>query len=152
MFIRFLPPGCQMLSLAGSAFILQRLTPGHPGPKLIITEPWKSRLMKTLLALVFCFALLSAKAQATRTENLLESTGTQRGKQAAALTREAKPNEIVKGNVTYSGIAVQAVKTSNPIQLFNPAAPARYGSAEDNTLRDPMTGRSSGLKIFSIRF
>jgi hypothetical protein len=109
--------------------------------------------MKTLLfALLFCFALLSAKAQTTHTKNLLESTGTPRGKQATTLTREAKPNEIISGNVTYSGIAVQAVKTSNPLQLFNPAAPARYGSAEDNLLRDPTIGHTAVLKIFAIRF
>jgi hypothetical protein len=108
--------------------------------------------MKTLLALFFGSALLIATVQTTRSENLLESTGAQHGKTAAGLSRQAKPNEIMKGNVTYSGIAVQAVKTSNPLQLFNPAAPARYGAAEDNVLRNSMTGRASGLKIFSIRF
>jgi len=108
--------------------------------------------MKKLTVLLFALTLLTVNAQTTRTDNALESTGAQRGKAASALSRPEKPNEIIKGNITYSGIAVQVVKTSNPLQLFNPAAPARYGSAEDNTLRDPMTGRASGLKIFSIRF
>jgi len=110
------------------------------------------KLMNKLSVLLFAFTMLAARAQTTPTDNSLESTSAQRGKQASALTRGAKPNEIVKGNITYSGIAVQAIKTSNPLQLFNPAAPARYGSAEDNVLRDVMTHRATGLKIFAIRF
>ena len=110
------------------------------------------KLMK-ILSILFCaFAVSAASAQTTPTERSLESTGTQRGKATPSLSIEAKPNEILKKNVAYSGIAVQAVKTRHPLQLVNPAAPARYGSAEDNTLRDPITGRASGLKILSLRF
>jgi hypothetical protein len=63
-----------------------------------------------------------------------------------------KANEVVKGNVTYSGSAVEAFKTGNPLQLFNPFAPAKYDSGEDNVLRDSVTGRASAWKLFSIRF
>jgi hypothetical protein len=45
---------------------------------------------------------------------------------------------------------VQLLKTDNPLQLLNPAAPARYGSAEDNVIRDSFTGTASARKIFSI--
>ena len=62
------------------------------------------------------------------------------------------PNEIVKGHAAYSGMAVDVIKTSNRLQLFNPFAPAQYGSAEDNTLRDSITGKASGWKPFPIRF
>ena len=68
------------------------------------------------------------------------------------IEKTEKPNEIVGKNVTYSGIAVQLAKTDNPLQLINPAAPARYGSSEDNVSRDPMTGKVTGLKIFAIDF
>jgi hypothetical protein len=54
--------------------------------------------------------------------------------------------------VTYSGIAVQALKTRKPLQLINPAAPPQYGSPEDNVLRNPVSGEVSGWKLFSIRF
>ena len=108
--------------------------------------------MKKLAILVFTLGVFTANAQTTRTERLLESTGTQRGKQTSGLSFAAKPNEIVKGNVAYSGVAVQVVKTSNPLQLVNPAASPRYGAAEDNVSRDLFSGRASGLKIFSIRF
>jgi hypothetical protein len=47
---------------------------------------------------------------------------------------------------------VELLNIRNPLQLVNPAAPAKYGSAEDNVLRDPISGRVSGWKIFSIGF
>jgi hypothetical protein len=108
--------------------------------------------MKTLLILVAAFAVFAAGAQTTPTDQSLQSMGAPGSRGTRALAREPKPNEIIKGNVAYSGIAVQLVKAGNPLQLFNPAAPPQYGSAEDNTLRNPITGRAFGLKIFSLRF
>ena len=70
---------------------------------------------------------------------------------AIALT-ELKPNELATGKRVYSGIAVEAVKKRRPLHLINPLAPADYGSPEDNTARDPINGRVTGLKIFAIRF
>jgi hypothetical protein len=64
----------------------------------------------------------------------------------------AKPNEMVVGKLTFSGVAVQAVKAKNPLQLFNPAAPARYGSGRDNVVSFPFLGPGPRLKFFSIDF
>ncbi len=47
---------------------------------------------------------------------------------------------------------MQAAKTDNPLQLINPAAPAQYGSAEYNLMREPVDGKPSGLKFFAISF
>ncbi len=91
----------------------------------------------------------------TANNSSLQTSGTsqsQAAKNRQSLNQEAKPNEIIGSKVSYSGIAVQLVKTDNPVQLINPAAPARYGSPEDNTLRDPIEGKVIGLKIFSIKF
>ncbi len=66
--------------------------------------------------------------------------------------REVKPNELVSGNITFSGIGVEVAKQRNPLQLINPFAPARYGSPEDNVVRDPINRRVTGLKLFAIRF
>ena len=83
----------------------------------------------------------------------MESDYSARLRKASSLSlSEVKANEIVRGDLAYSGIAVSAIKTDNLLQLFNPVAPPKYGSAEDNTLRDSITGRTSGWKIFSIRF
>jgi hypothetical protein len=64
----------------------------------------------------------------------------------------AKPNEIVVGKLIYSGVAVQAIKAKNPLQLLNPAAPARYGSGRDNVVSFPFGGAGPMLKLFSIDF
>src|ERR1017187_7252954 len=109
--------------------------------------------MKRVTVLLCALAALAANAQPAETESLLEyrlAAGLTRS--SAALSKGARPNEIVKGKITYSGIAVQLLTTDNPLQLVNPAAPANYGSAEDNVLRDSTHGWASGLKLFSIRF
>jgi hypothetical protein len=72
--------------------------------------------------------------------------------QGTLTLNQPKPNEIVKGKFVLSGIAVEAVKKRNPLQLINPAAPAEYGSPDDNLVREPPNGRPGGLKIFAIRF
>jgi hypothetical protein len=50
------------------------------------------------------------------------------------------------------GAAVQWFKTDNFLQLFNPFAPARYGSGEQNLAHDAITGKPKGLIIFAIDF
>ena len=109
--------------------------------------------MKKLAILAFALSAFAVYGQSNLSaDKAVESAGAQRGKPTPRLGQAPKANEIVRGNVVYSGVAVQVVRTSNPLQLVNPAAPARYGSAEDNVLRDPTTGRSEGLKFLSIRF
>lgn len=115
--------------------------------------------MKPLAILFGVFALLSAHAQTTnappaRTEDGLGSQAAVLGKEQQALItlKAPKANEIVADKLTYSGVAVQVAKADKPLQLINPAAPARYGAAEDNVLRDPVHGKISGLKIFAVQF
>jgi len=68
------------------------------------------------------------------------------------LTSPLKPNELAKGKLILSGSAVEAAKTHSPLQLFNPLAASKYGSPEDNALRDPSNGKVRGLKLFSLSF
>ncbi len=109
--------------------------------------------MKRML-IIFCgLAALVAGAAGARAQDALESQFSPRLEKLALLSlNDVKANEIVKGNVVHSGIVVHVWKTDNLFQLMNPFAPDRYGSAEDNTLRDAITERASGWKIFSIRF
>ena len=98
-------------------------------------------------------AVVGAAAQQARAEDLLESQLSDRLAKASSLSlSEGNPNEIVKGNFAYSGIAVAAFKTDNLLQLVSPFAPEKYGSGEDNVLRDLKTGRTSGCKLFQIKF
>ena len=74
-----------------------------------------------------------------------------RPEQSLLTLQPAKPNEVRRDGVTYSGILVQFAKTDKPLELINPAAPPEYGASEDNLVREPQSGRP-GLKLFSIRF
>ena len=106
------------------------------------------------MSILFCgFAVLAVGASKTCAQDALESQVSTRLNQVASLSlNEVKPNEIVKGNVVFGGIAVDLLKTDSLPQLFNPLAPEKYGSAEDNALLDLITERPSGWKLFSIRF
>lgn len=109
--------------------------------------------MRIISVLVLALAALTANAQTESTAPALESQLTRHiSREISRLSIEAKANEIASGQLTYGGIAVQLLKTRNPLQLVNPAAPAKYGSAENNAMRDPIRGRVFGLKIFSIEF
>lgn len=109
--------------------------------------------MKRISILLSALAVLAAATLPVRAQESMESQiSTRLGKAISLSADEVKANEVVKAHAAYSGIAVDVIKTSNRLQLFNPFAPARYGSAEDNTLRDSITGRASGWKLFSIRF
>ncbi len=122
--------------------------------------------MKRLLILLPLFTGLAASAQSTnaptaktpmtnaaplRATQTLQAKTTERFESTITLG-QLKPNEIMSGKFTFSGIAVEAVKKRNPLQLINPLAPLEYGSAEDNVVRDPINGRVEGLKIFAFRF
>jgi hypothetical protein len=67
--------------------------------------------------------------------------------------RAPTPNSVQSEEypgIEYSGILVQAFR-SNPLQLINPFAPARYGDGEANILRNPVTREVEGLKIWEIQ-
>jgi hypothetical protein len=127
-------------------------------------------LMKSLLCLSLLLATIAAKAQptnapasppATNSVQPLQVQTTKGAEAIFALPKSAEnvltlkvpaANEIIRGRITYSGIAVEAAKVGNPLELLNPLAPVEYGSPEDNVVRDPINGRVRGLKIFAIRF
>jgi hypothetical protein len=109
--------------------------------------------MKRMSILLCSLVILAIGASEVRSQDAMESQLSARLSKAASLSMsEVKPNEIVKGDVTYSGIFVDVWKTDSLPELLNPFAPEKYGSAEDNTLRDSITQKASGWKFFSIRF
>jgi hypothetical protein len=97
--------------------------------------------------------LLAAAANAQPTiSGDVQSQGTKWESETSKLFREPKPNQIVSGDLTYSGILVEVVKVDNPLQLINPFAPSSYGAAEENVAWDPISNKATGLKFFSIQF
>jgi hypothetical protein len=135
--------------------------------------------MKTISSLFFALFIVAARADSTNLPEVnlaLTPTGTAQMHTNAAplqsidvdqwslsgfvnqpdltpmLTLEEKPNELRLGKMTLNGSLVEAVKVSNPLQLFNPWAPREYGETLDNAAFSPITNRMTGWKLFAIDF
>lgn len=51
------------------------------------------------------------------------------------------------------GVIPTAIRNGNPLQLLNPAAPARYGNAQEHVTHDPQDpGKPKGIKLFEWTF
>lgn len=51
------------------------------------------------------------------------------------------------------GVIPRAIRGGNPLQMINPAAPARYGTAEQSVLLKPDgSGKWNGIRLFAIFF
>jgi hypothetical protein len=52
-----------------------------------------------------------------------------------------------------SGVIPRAIRNGDPLQMLNPRAPAKYGTAEENVSLDPdIPGKGNGIKFFSFSF
>jgi hypothetical protein len=52
-----------------------------------------------------------------------------------------------------SGVIPRAVRGGNPLQMLNPLAPAKYGTAEESVSLDPdVPGKVNGINFVSISF
>ena len=52
-----------------------------------------------------------------------------------------------------SGVIPRAIRGGDPVQMLNPLAPAKYGTAEENVSMDPdVPGKGNGIRFFSISF
>ena len=52
-----------------------------------------------------------------------------------------------------SGVIPRAIRGGNPLQMLNPFAPAKYGTAEENVSLDPdVPGKGNGITFLSIFF
>ena len=108
--------------------------------------------MKKFLVLLCLLAAADALAQKRSSESAIQGQVEKRATNSILLEKPQDRNQIRGKKASYSGIAVQAVRAHNPAQLINPVAPPEYGPGDDNLVRDPLTGRARGLKIFSVEF
>jgi hypothetical protein len=54
---------------------------------------------------------------------------------------------------SISGVIPRAIRGGNPLQMLNPFAPAKYGTAEENVSLDPeVPGKGNGINLFTISF
>lgn len=51
-----------------------------------------------------------------------------------------------------TGVIPRALRGGNPLQMLNPRAPARYGTAEQSVVFDPYLSKWRGIKLFTFNF
>jgi hypothetical protein len=98
--------------------------------------------MKTYLA--FGLLIMTAVAATAAPQTLTAPI------RATAVRKPAPPPPIYRENV--QGVVPRAFRGGNPLQMLNPNAPARYGTAEQSVVIDPETGKWKGIKLFEIFF
>lgn len=109
--------------------------------------------MKLLLILVCGLAAGTLRAELAPADHQVEknSASVSRPTESSPLRQSTNnPAQIQGKKFTFGGIFVKCAKTDKPLQLLNPAAPKKYGNGEDIVYHDPMTGKPSGWKLFSI--
>jgi len=62
-----------------------------------------------------------------------------------------RPATLSQQNI--SGAIPRAIRGGNPLQMLNPLAPTKYGTAEENvSLDSDVPGKGNGINLFSISF
>ena len=108
--------------------------------------------MRPCLILAFCLVAGTAGAQPPPAAPNITKEAVRPAPESLLLMKLEKPNEIAGKRFSFSGILVELAKVDHPLQLLNPVAPTEYGIGEDNVVRDPITGKVTGLKFLSIQF
>jgi hypothetical protein len=66
--------------------------------------------------------------------------------------RPTHPSAILSRQ-PVSGVIPRAVRGGNPLQMLNPFAPAKYGTADESVSLDPdVPGKVNGINFLSIHF
>ena len=61
------------------------------------------------------------------------------------------PLSVPTSQVT--GVIPRIIRDGDPLQMLNPFAPARYGTAEEDAVLDTdVPGRGNGIKLLSVSF
>lgn len=108
--------------------------------------------MKTNLITIGLIAGMLASGQ-----NVHATTPLQRFERTATFTHrhravETQPSQL-ELRPEVAGVIPRAIRGGRPLQMLNPFAPAKYGTAEENVVLDPdVPGRANGIKLFSFTF
>ena len=101
--------------------------------------------MKIFLVLT----LLAAGAFAASAQTYIAPARPKRSAQIQQ--RQTQPPPLRSRDV--SGVIPRAIRGGNPLQMLNPRAPAKYGTAEQSVAIDPRyPGKWNGIKLFTIYF
>ena len=107
----------------------------------------KKIFLSILLAAATSVAFGQGQGELTTTTTTTTTTG-------EVQTTLPKPRPPSAAPIVPTEGAVQvAIRTGNPIQLINPAAPARYGNAQEHVSHDPKDpGKPKGIVLFAWSF
>jgi hypothetical protein len=100
--------------------------------------------MKKLL-IVGAFILIASRGYADPQKTGFTSTGGPKNKAALHPPPVTNRSEV-------EGVVPRAFRGGNPLQMLNPKAPAKYGTAAQSVAIDPNTGKWNGIKLFEIFF
>lgn len=58
---------------------------------------------------------------------------------------------VIEPKSQVTGVIPRIIRGDDPRQMLNPFAPAKHGTAEEDTVLDPaVTGRGDGIKLLSV--
>jgi hypothetical protein len=98
------------------------------------------------ITLLAALALCHEASAATRPYAAVHSTTFVHRRRAV----ESRRTQVELGS-EVTGVIPRVVRGGNALQMLNPLAPVKYGSAEENTIFDPdVPGRGNGIKLLSI--
>ena len=102
----------------------------------------------------FLSILLAAASSVAFGQELTTTTATTTTTTGRIETELPKPRPPSAAPIVPTEGAVQlAIRTGQPIQLINPAAPAEYGNAQDRVSHDPNNpGKPKGIVLFAWSF
>lgn len=90
----------------------------------------------------------SARAAANPAASPSHTASFESGHHARQIHRRA-----IISQQNISGAIPRAIRGGNPLQMLNPLAPAKYGTAEENGSLDPdVPGKGNGINFVSISF
>ena len=100
-------------------------------------------------SLIIAVVLLSHESFAATRKHRFSGSTTFINRYQAVETR--RPSVELKPEIT--GVIPRAIRGGNALQMLNPFAPAKYGTTEENTVRDPnIPGQGDGIKLLSLLF
>jgi hypothetical protein len=124
------------------------------GKKLRVAFDLGRTIMKKELLISLFLALTTGMAFAQAQVQGKLSTTTKARSNGELSTTLPKPRPPAAAPFVPTEGAVQvAIRTGRPIQLINPAAPARYGNAQEHVMHDPNDpGKPKGISLFAWSF
>jgi hypothetical protein len=107
--------------------------------------------MKATTATIVLVAALAACDQASAITSQHARSHSTTLVQKRHSVQSHRPGAEARPQVT--GVIARAIRSGNPLQMLNPSAPAKYGTAEESVVLNPdVPGKWDGIKLLSISF